>query len=229
MASPAVASALTARDLPRVPDSEFPLRWQRLQAAMAGTGLDLVLTYSDDHAVAGPGHARYLADFAPHFEPVCILVPASGEPLLLSGPETETFARLTARVKDVRVVREFTHPDEEYPFTLTTGRIMFHYHTGSMTRRSEKLEQEVPEGYVEISPEDANRLGLGKSEQVRVVSRRGEIETRAWITRRVPPGTVFIPFHFAEAAANLLTNPALDPVAKIPEYKVAAVRIDKIA
>ncbi len=120
-------------------------------------------------------------------------------------------------------------PDEEYPFTLTTGRIMFHYHTGSLTRRSEKLDQEVPGGYVEISPEDADRLGLGKSEQIRVVSRRGEIETKAWITRRVPPGTVFIPFHFAEAAANLLTNPALDPIAKIPEYKVAAVRIEKVA
>ena len=119
-------------------------------------------------------------------------------------------------------------PDEEYPFTLTTGRIMFHYHTGSMTRRSEKLDQEVPDGYVEISPEDADRLGIGKSERIRVVSRRGEIETQAWITRRVPPGTVFIPFHFAEAAANVLTNPALDPVAKIPEYKVAAVRVEKI-
>jgi predicted molibdopterin-dependent oxidoreductase YjgC len=116
--------------------------------------------------------------------------------------------------------------DEQFPLTLTTGRIMFHYHTGSMTRRSPKLDQEVPEGYVEISPEDADRLGLGKSERVRVVSRRGEIETRAWITRRVPPGTVFIPFHFSEAAANVLTNPALDPVAKIPEYKVCAVRVE---
>jgi formate dehydrogenase alpha subunit len=120
-------------------------------------------------------------------------------------------------------------PDEEYPLLLTTGRIMFHFHTGTMTRRSEKLDREVPAGYVEISPEDADRLGLGKSEMVRVISRRGEIETTAWITRRVPPGTVFIPFHFAEAAANMLTNPALDPVAKIPEYKVAAVRVEKVA
>lgn len=104
-------------ELPRIPESEFHTRWERLQAAMAGAGLDMVVAYADDHAVAGPGHARYLADFAPHFEPVCILVPAAGVPLLLSGPETETFAHLTARIQDVRVIREFTHPDEEYPYT----------------------------------------------------------------------------------------------------------------
>jgi Xaa-Pro aminopeptidase len=104
-------------DLPRIPGSEFQARWRRLQEVMADAGLDMVIAYADDHAVAGPGHARYLADFAPHFEPVCILVPAAGEPLLLSGPETETYAQLTARVTDVRVVREFAHPDEEYPYT----------------------------------------------------------------------------------------------------------------
>ena len=104
-------------ELPRIPDSEFQIRWDRLQAAMADAGLDLVIAYADDHAVAGPAHARYFADLAPHFEPVCVLMPPAGEPLLLSGPETETFAQLTARIRDVRVVREFTHPDEEYPFT----------------------------------------------------------------------------------------------------------------
>ena len=103
---------------PRIPDSEYPLRWARLQEAMAEAGLDLVLAYADDHAVAGPAHARYLADFAPHFEPVCILVPVDGRPILLSGPETETFALQTARLEDVRVLQEFTHPDEEYPFTM---------------------------------------------------------------------------------------------------------------
>jgi len=104
-------------EYPSIPDDEFRTRWQRLQAAMAEAKLDIIVVYADDHAVAGPGHSRYLADFAPHFEPVVILVPAVGEPLLLSGPETETFAQLTARIKDVRVVREFTHPDEEYPYT----------------------------------------------------------------------------------------------------------------
>ncbi len=120
-------------------------------------------------------------------------------------------------------------PDEEYPLTLTTGRMMFHWHTGTMTRRSAKLDKEVPEGYVEIHPQDAQALHIGKSERIRLVSRRGQIETKAWITRRVPPGLVFVPFHFAEAAANALTNAALDPVAKIPEYKVCAVRVEKIA
>ncbi len=148
-----------------------------------------------------------------------------GTPYLHKG----RFSRGLGHFSPVEFKEPAEAPDDEYPLTLTTGRIMFHYHTGSMTRRSEKLDREVPEGYVEISPEDADRLGLGKSARVRVVSRRGEIETRAWITRRVPPGVVFIPFHFAEAAANVLTNPALDPVAKIPEYKVAAVRIEKVA
>jgi formate dehydrogenase alpha subunit len=148
-----------------------------------------------------------------------------GTPFLHKGK----FSRGLGHFSAVEFKEPAEAPDEEYPLTLTTGRIMFHYHTGSMTRRSEKLHQEVPEGYVEISPEDADRLGLGKSEPVRVISRRGEIQTTAWITRRVPPGVVFIPFHFAESAANVLTNPALDPVAKIPEYKVGAVRIEKVA
>jgi formate dehydrogenase alpha subunit len=146
-----------------------------------------------------------------------------GTPYLHKG----RFSRGLGHLHPVEFKEPAEEADEEYPLTLTTGRIMFHYHTGSMTRRSEKLDREVPEGYVEISPEDATRLGLNKSDRVRVISRRGEIETKAWITRRVPPGVVFIPFHFAEAAANVLTNAALDPVAKIPEYKVAAVRIEK--
>jgi len=116
-------------------------------------------------------------------------------------------------------------PDEEFPLILTTGRIMFHYHTGSMTRRSRKLESEVSEAYVEISPADAARIGLNGHRRVRVTSRRGEIEVAVRVTEGIKPGVVFIPFHFAEAAANKLTNSAIDPVAKIPEYKVCAVKI----
>jgi len=119
-------------------------------------------------------------------------------------------------------------PDEEYPLLLTTGRNMFHWHGGTMTRRSVKLEQESPEAYVEVNPEDAAELGVSKGGQVKLISRRGEIQTKAWVTKRVPQGVVFAPFHFAEAAANVLTNPALDPVAKIPEYKVCAVRLEPL-
>jgi len=116
-------------------------------------------------------------------------------------------------------------PDEVYPLILTTGRIMFHFHTGTMTRRTEILNREVPTGYVEINPIDAEKLGVADGEPVLVQSRRGEINIKALITERVPKGVIFIPFHFAECAANVLTNPALDPAAKIPELKVAAVRI----
>jgi predicted molibdopterin-dependent oxidoreductase YjgC len=118
--------------------------------------------------------------------------------------------------------------DEEYPFILTTGRLMFHWHTGTMTRRSEKLHQEVPEAYVEIHPDDATQIGLNGGKRVRVASRRGEIELGVRVTKRIRPGVVFIPFHFAEAAANALTNAALDPIAKIPEYKVCAVKIERV-
>lgn len=116
--------------------------------------------------------------------------------------------------------------DKDYPLILTTGRIMFHFHTGTMSRRSEKLNQEVSEAYVEMHPEDAVKVGLNGNKKVKVSSRRGEIELTALVTSRIKPGVVFIPFHFAEAAANTLTNSAFDPVAKIPEYKVCAVKVE---
>ncbi len=119
-------------------------------------------------------------------------------------------------------------PDKDYPFLLTTGRNMFHFHTGTMTRRSEKLVREVSEAYMELNPLDAERLGLTDSAWVEVASRRGVVKLKAQVTGRVPEGVVFIPFHFAEAPANVLTNPALDPVAKIPELKVCAVRVKKL-
>jgi len=84
----------------------------------------------------------------------------------------------------------------------------------------------VPEGYIEVSALDADRLGLKNSQQVRLISRRGQVETKAWITRRVQPGVVFMPFHFAEAAANALTIGAFDPKSNIPEFKVCAVRLE---
>jgi len=119
-------------------------------------------------------------------------------------------------------------PDEEYNFALSTGRIYWHWHTGTMTRRTSILDREVPVAYVEIHPGDAQRLNLKDNERVRVSSRRGQIQIPIRITEKVKEGSVFIPFHFREAAANVLTNPAVDPVAKIPEYKICAVKIEKL-
>jgi len=118
-------------------------------------------------------------------------------------------------------------PDKEYPFILTTGRLMFQYHTGTMTRRIPALERELPTGFVEINTEDAKRLSIAQGEKVKVKSRRGEIEIRAFITDGIRPGVVFIPFHFAECAANALTARNIDPEAKIPELKVCAVKVSK--
>jgi predicted molibdopterin-dependent oxidoreductase YjgC len=118
-------------------------------------------------------------------------------------------------------------PDNQYPLTLTTGRSIFHYHTGTVTRNAPSLESELHEAYIEVNPEDAGRLGVGDDDMVRVASRRGEITVKVRATDRVGKGVVFMPFHFAETAVNALTNTALDPVAKIPELKVCAVRVEK--
>ncbi len=118
-------------------------------------------------------------------------------------------------------------PDEEYPMILTTGRVIFQYHTGTMTRKCKHITSEINEGFVEIHPEDAKKLNIKDKELVRVSSRRGEVKVKAKITENIKKGVVFMPFHFAECAANILTNTALDPNCKIPEFKVCAVRIDK--
>jgi formate dehydrogenase alpha subunit len=120
-------------------------------------------------------------------------------------------------------------PDKDYPLLLTTGRIYVHYHTGTMTRRSPSLSKEVEEGFAEINPRLAKELGVAQGEKIRVLSRRGEIEIKADLSERMERDTIFIPFHFVESAANMLTNPAFDPIAKIPEFKVCAVRIERIA
>ena len=118
-------------------------------------------------------------------------------------------------------------PNDSYPFILTTGRLLYQFHTGTMTRRSPTLVIQAPEGFVEINPKDAKELGVNDGENIKVRSRRGEIVIRTKVTDKVRPGIVFIPFHFAETAANKLTIAALDPKAKIPEFKVCAVKLEK--
>jgi len=120
-------------------------------------------------------------------------------------------------------------PDDEYPFMMNTGRQLYHWHTGTMTRRAKGLDSREPVPTIELSPSDAKALGVREGDQVRVTSRRNSMLIGARISERVRHRQVFVPFHFREAAANLLTNPALDPYAKIPEFKVCAVRIEKSA
>ena len=137
------------------------------------------------------------------------------------------FARGKGKFSPLKYQPPAEQPDDEYPLILTTGRSAFHFHTGTMTRKSEGLNILRPEELVELNPKDAGALGVEDGDQVTVVSRRGTVSAKAKVTDESPEGTVFMTFHFAESMTNLLTNPALDPVAKIPEYKVCAIRVEK--
>jgi predicted molibdopterin-dependent oxidoreductase YjgC len=120
-------------------------------------------------------------------------------------------------------------PDAEYPFVLTTGRVHAHYHTGTMTRKGHALNRICPEALAEINLEDAKALKVVDGEYVNIVSRRGAIRIKALVSEITDHGVVFVPFHFYESAVNNLTNCALDPVSKIPELKICAVKIVKAA
>ncbi len=139
----------------------------------------------------------------------------------------ERFTRGKGLFTPVEYKAPAENPDSEYPYILTTGRLLQQFHTGTMTRKSLGIEKLAPECKVEINPEDAQSLGVKTGDKVTVSSRRGTLTASAEVTERSPRGMIFIPFHFAEAAANLLTNDALDPIAKIPELKVAAVKVRK--
>lgn len=143
---------------------------------------------------------------------------------------TECFATASGKAKLVPLsFRDSSElPDDEYPLLLTTDRSLFHYHTGSMTRRVDGLEQLDSEELLKINPKDAAELGLGDSEMVQISSRRGETTVKTKLTRICPPGLVSMTFHFAESPTNELTSAALDPLAKIPETKVCAVKVEKV-
>jgi len=143
-----------------------------------------------------------------------------GTPILF----TKTFPRGRGKFHPLDYTPSAEMPDDEYPLILTTGRVLEHWHGGSMTRHSQ-LNTLFPHPLVEINPADATTLGIIDGAAVRVTSRRGTVVLRANVTTKTTPGVVFIPFHFAEGAANLLTNDVVDPLAKIPEYKACAVRV----
>ncbi len=115
--------------------------------------------------------------------------------------------------------------DEEYPLVLTTGRVLWQYHTGTMTRKSAGINEIDPHGFVWISPTDAEKYGVEAGKEVVVSTRRGDIEIEAKVTERVPEGLIFVPFHYTESPANMLTGNAVDPVSKVPEYKVSAAKV----
>ncbi len=147
-----------------------------------------------------------------------------GTPILHVGQ----FSRGKGQFNPIEHVPPAELPDKEYPMVLSTGRVLFHWHGGQMTRRSKGLLEIYPEALIEVNDLDAEKLGLNGNRRVRVSSRRGVIEATAMVTDRVPPGMVYANFHFPEASANELTIAALDPVAKIPEYKVCAVKVEAV-
>lgn len=147
-----------------------------------------------------------------------------GTPYLHKG----SFARGKGLFHAIEYQRPVEVPNKRYPLYLSTGRVLYHYHTGTMTRKSQGLVERYPECAVEISPKDAKGYRIRQGDGIRIRSRRGEIVAKAWVTEKAVEGTIFIPFHFAEAAANRLTLADLDPVAKIPAYKICAVRIEKV-
>jgi len=147
-----------------------------------------------------------------------------GTPYLFS----QSFPRGRGKFHPLEFVPSVELPDDEYPFILSTGRVLEHWHGGTMTRHS-KLDELYPEARVEVHPADAALMGIFDGQPVRVSSRRGTIVLRASVTEKTRVGVAFIPFHFAEAAANLLTIDALDPQAKIPEFKACAVKVEAVS
>jgi predicted molibdopterin-dependent oxidoreductase YjgC len=137
----------------------------------------------------------------------------------------EKFSIGLARFRPVEHREPIESTDEDYPLILTTGRSLYHFHTGTMTRRTSLLDREVPNPYVEMNSEDAKKLGVRSGQKVVVESRRGQICMDAKLTADVPKGTLFVPFHFNDACANVLTGQAVDPQSKIPEFKVTAARV----
>jgi formate dehydrogenase alpha subunit len=138
------------------------------------------------------------------------------------------FSRGLGKFHPVDYIPQQELPDDEYPLILTTGRMLQHWHTGTMTRKSEVLHGIVPEGHIQINPADAERLKILSDDMVKVSTRRGEIQIAADVTERMREGVVFLTFHFKESPANALTIAALDPIAKIPEFKACAVKVEKL-
>jgi formate dehydrogenase major subunit/formate dehydrogenase alpha subunit len=178
----------------------------------------------------GITHARL--DAGERLQWPCPTQEHAGTPVLHIGK----FARGLGKFMPIDNVPPAEEPSDDYPMVMSTGRVLYHWHGGQMTRRSKGIMQVYGEALIEVNPDDADKMGINPSmnsgqvgkDRVRVTSRRGSIEAQAWVTDRVPPGMVYANFHFPEASANELTQAVLDPVAKIPEYKVTAVKVELV-
>ena len=140
---------------------------------------------------------------------------------------TQNFTRGKGKFIPSYWKRPDEYTDKEYPFILTTGRLYYQFHTGTMTRKSNILEREAPEPFAEINPDDAKTMGIRDGDCIKITSKYGSVNIRARLTDMVPKGILFAPFHYFESPINRITNPKTDPVAKIPELKVTAVRIER--
>jgi predicted molibdopterin-dependent oxidoreductase YjgC len=147
-----------------------------------------------------------------------------GTPVLHS----HVFTRGRGKFMPLEYGPPFEMPDKTYPLLLDTGRALFHYHTGTQTRRVKGLERFMSEEKLQIHPSDALRLAIVEGDMLTISSRRGSVTARAQITDVTPPGTVYMTFHFRETPTNILTSPARDPVAHTPEYKACAVKVEKL-
>jgi len=208
----------------RIQNSEFRIDsdapWAKWDYKDSSAIMDEINALTPSYA--GITHARL--EKGERLQWPCLTLEHPGTPIL----HTKAFARGKGRFMPIDHVPPAEEPSVDYPFVLSTGRVLYHWHGGTMTRRAAGLMQVYGEALVELNPEDAARLGINGKKIVRVTSRRGSIEAQAWVTDRVPPGMVYANFHFPDASANELTISALDPVAKIPEYKVAAVKVELV-
>ncbi len=179
-----------------------------------------------------------IASLTPSFGGISFKRLDSGESLQWPCPDSEhkgtpilhkgKFSRGLGWFYPAEYIESAELPDEEYPYILTTGRVLYHYNTRAMTGRTGGLNEKMGHSFIEMNIEDAARLGIKDGEKVRVTSRRGTLETTANVGEKVSVGESWMPFHFPDGYANILTNAALDKYARIPEYKVCAVKIEKI-
>jgi predicted molibdopterin-dependent oxidoreductase YjgC len=226
------------QSLGHLPDSTLHQRptdghWHRRHAGPARPEDDLATTWHydstaaimDEIAQVTPGyggiHHHRLAGAGLVWP--CPTDDHPGTPIL----HVEKFTRGRGKFHPIQAQSPAEQPDSDYPLILSTGRILYHYHPGTMTRRSEGLNWRESRGYAEVNPQDATALGLRDGGPVLITSRRGQVRTQARVGEHVPPGNVFLAVHWKEAPANARTQDfALDPLAKIPAYKVSAVRLE---